>query len=99
MVLKAVSWAMCSTCAGLGCSTDSTTFGIVISVSRLMNIIQANLDWYNRWLLNIPNDLFDCPGAMVAVDGAWFMMAPDEVLENDEVGIEANGQWRVQVQQ
>ena len=61
--------------------------------------MQTNLDRYDRWLLNIPNDLFDCIGAMVAVDGAWFMMAPAEVLENDAVGKEVNDQWRVQVQQ
>ncbi len=60
---------------------------------------QTHLDRYDRWLLSIPKGLSDCPGAMDAVDVVWLMMAPAEVLENDEVGKEVNDQWRVQVQQ
>ncbi len=64
-----------------------------------MNMMKANLDRYDRSLVNIPNGLFDCTGAIVAVDVVWLMMAPAEVLENDEVGKEVNDQWRAQVQQ
>lgn len=59
----------------------------------------AHLDRYDRRLLSIPNDLFDCAGAMGAVDVVWLMMAPAEVPENDAVWKEVNDQWRAQVQQ